>query len=212
MLDLLILGTGAHAQEMAEIVQQVNHVSPRWRLLGYLGDAPAAAGPVELNGYRVLGAMQRLADYPDADVLLAYNVRPPAAARNPVRSLIAPSAFVSRSARIGPGSVIYPHGFVGAGAVLGARVFVLAACVVNHDDRLEDGVTLCSGVRLAGGVHVEAGAYLGQACTVRENVRVGAGSLVGMGSVVVADVPPHAVVAGNPARLLRWRQEPATAP
>jgi acetyltransferase-like isoleucine patch superfamily enzyme len=52
---------------------------------------------------------------------------------------------------------------------------------------------------------VEAGCYLGQGCTVRQELRIGAGSLVGMGAVVVRDVPPGSVVAGNPARRLRDR-------
>ncbi len=45
--------------------------------------------------------------------------------------------------------------------------------------------------------------YLGQACTVRQNLSIGRGTLVGMGSVVVGDVPAGVVVAGNPARKLR---------
>jgi acetyltransferase EpsM len=101
--------------------------------------------------------------------------------------------------------VIYPNCFVGANAVLGDQVFALSGSVVNHDDHLEDRVTLCSGVTLAGFVHVEEGAYLGQGCTIRQSLRIGRGSLVGMGSVVIAEVPPNCVVAGNPARKLRDR-------
>jgi acetyltransferase-like isoleucine patch superfamily enzyme len=38
---------------------------------------------------------------------------------------------------------------------------------------------------------------------VRQNLRIGRDSLVGMGSVVIKDVPPSSVMAGNPARKLR---------
>jgi sugar O-acyltransferase (sialic acid O-acetyltransferase NeuD family) len=203
MQDLIILGAGPHAAEMAEIVEAVNGIQPRWRLLGFLAAESCPVG-AELNGYPVLGDLGQLAAYPHAEVALEYSVRPPAGAANRVQALVAPSAFVSRSARVGPGSVIYPHCFVGARAVLGQRVFVLAGAVINHDDRLEDDVTVCSGATLAGGVHVDSHAYLGQACTVRQNLRVGRGSLVGMGSVVTADVHARSVVAGNPARLRRW--------
>ena len=204
--ELIILGTGAHAREMAEIVERINRLASTWKLLGFMTPEERAERPSDVDGYPVLGALMDLGRYPDAHVALEYGVPWPEWPRDRVATLIAPDAFVSRTARIGAGCVIYPNCFVGANAVLGDQVFMLSGSVVNHDDCLEDRVTLCSGVTLAGFVHVESGVYLGQACTVREGLRVGRGSLVGMGSVVVADVPAGCVVAGNPARRLRDRE------
>jgi virginiamycin A acetyltransferase len=39
-------------------------------------------------------------------------------------------------------------------------------------------------------------------------ITVGHGAVIGALSVVTADVPPHAIVAGNPARVTRYRQPP----
>ncbi len=61
--------------------------------------------------------------------------------------------------------------------------------VLTHDDQIDDFVTIASGVRLGGGVHVEREAYLGAGANVREGVRIGEAALVGMGSVVLDDVP-----------------------
>jgi len=47
------------------------------------------------------------------------------------------------------------------------------------------------------------GASLGSGVTILSNITVGEGALVGAGSVVTKDVPPHTVVAGNPAKVLR---------
>lgn len=52
-------------------------------------------------------------------------------------------------------------------------------------------------------VVIEDGAYLGAGCVVGPGVTVGAGAYVGEGAVVVVDVPAHARVHGNPARLGR---------
>jgi galactoside O-acetyltransferase len=52
-------------------------------------------------------------------------------------------------------------------------------------------------------VVVERGAYLGAGSIVLPGVRVGAGAYVGEGAVVTHDVPPRAVVFGNPARIVR---------
>jgi len=55
-------------------------------------------------------------------------------------------------------------------------------------------------------IHLEDDVYLGINCIVLGNVRIGRGAVVGAGSVVTRDVPPLAVVAGNPAKLIRYRE------
>lgn len=203
MRDLLILGVGVHGAEMAEMVERVNHVRPTWNLLGYVSPDDSKVG-TERNGLPVLGGLEALDTYPDA--LLVPDNEWPYPLDVPTErltSLIDPSAFVSRAARIGPGSVLYPSCFVGLNATLGQRVFCLSGCVINHDCVLENRVVLASGVTLAGSVTVESDCYLGQSCTVRQYLRIGRGSLIGMGAVVIRDVPPGSVIVGNPGRIFR---------
>lgn len=54
-------------------------------------------------------------------------------------------------------------------------------------------------------VKIEAGADIGMNAVVLPGVTIGKGSIVGAGAVVTRDVPPFAIVAGVPARFLRWR-------
>jgi acetyltransferase-like isoleucine patch superfamily enzyme len=207
MHDLIILGAGPHAQEMTDIVREINHAHLMWNLLGFLVPEAQAdqVGTMLACGHAVLGTYAAIECYPDACFVPEYNCGHADVPPQRLVSLIARSAFVASTARIGKGCVVYPHCFVGHNTVLGDRVFMLAGSVINHDCRLEDDVTVGSTVSLAGFVHVEAGCYLGQACTIRQYLCIGRGSLIGMGSVVVADVPPNCVMVGNPARKLKER-------
>jgi sugar O-acyltransferase (sialic acid O-acetyltransferase NeuD family) len=200
---LLILGTGPHAVEMTEIVSRVNRIAPSWDLVGLVAATEKGVGE-ERGRSRVIGGPEALAEYPDAYVVPEYgwptDLLP---GRERWTSLVDPTAFVSGTARIGVGCVVYPNCFAGAGAQVGDCVFCLSGSVVNHDDVVEDRVTLAAHAVLAGEVHVEEGCYLGQCCTVKQKVRIGRGSIIGMGAVVIADVQRSSVMVGNPARRLR---------
>ena len=50
---------------------------------------------------------------------------------------------------------------------------------------------------------IEDGVWIGNRAVILPGVRIGAGAIVGAGSVVTHDVPPGTVVAGNPARIVR---------
>ena len=56
-----------------------------------------------------------------------------------------------------------------------------------------------------GPIHVGDGAWLGHGTIVLAGVTIGEGAVIGAGSVVTRDVPPNAIAAGNPARVLGHR-------
>jgi acetyltransferase-like isoleucine patch superfamily enzyme len=51
---------------------------------------------------------------------------------------------------------------------------------------------------------VKKGASIGSGSTILANITVGENAIVGAGSVVTKDVPPNTIVAGNPAKILRY--------
>jgi acetyltransferase-like isoleucine patch superfamily enzyme len=87
----------------------------------------------------------------------------------------------------------------------------LNATILTHTDAgyspLADGPLRTQ----AAAVHIEQGAYIGCGATILMGVTIGACAVIAAGAVVTHDVPPHAVVAGIPARAMR-PPDPATRP
>jgi acetyltransferase-like isoleucine patch superfamily enzyme len=54
---------------------------------------------------------------------------------------------------------------------------------------------------------VKKGSSIGSGSTILSNVTIGENAIVGAGSVVTRDVPPNAIVAGNPAKVLRYIEQ-----
>jgi acetyltransferase-like isoleucine patch superfamily enzyme len=78
----------------------------------------------------------------------------------------------------------------------------------DHDTRITDGSAIRRGFI---GLPVEIGdhVWIGAGAIILKAVRVGPGAVIGAGSVVIRDVPAMAVVAGVPAKVLKFRDEMA---
>jgi len=112
--------------------------------------------------------------------------------------------FVARGAVIGAGTRIQSHTSVWEGVVLGEDVFVGPAAVftnVRHPRAAFPRAPHWDET------HVEDGATIGAGAVLVAPLRVGRFAVVGAGAVVTHDVPAHAMVAGNPARVIGWACE-----
>lgn len=72
----------------------------------------------------------------------------------------------------------------------------------DHDDRIPYG----SGYTYKN-VVIDDFVWLGSDVIVSGNVHIGEGAIVAIGAVVVKDVPPMAIVGGNPAKIIKYRDE-----
>jgi hypothetical protein len=62
-----------------------------------------------------------------------------------------------------------------------------------------------SAVFSRGGIEIGSDVWIGDNVVLMGGIKIGDGAVVGVGAVVTNDVPPFSVVAGVPARQIRWR-------
>ncbi len=114
---------------------------------------------------------------------------------------------IQRGASVGRRCKIQSHSFICEGVVIDDEVFV-GHGVIFINDRLpratnEDGMLKGTEDWKCEQTHIARRASIGSGATILCGLTIGEGALVGAGAVVTADVPPGAVVAGNPARVRR---------
>lgn len=125
--------------------------------------------------------------------------------------------IVREECSIGDDVSIWSNTVVDYGCRIGSGVKIHSNCYIAQFSVIDDGAFIAPGVSFANdlypgsaesaaamrGPHVEAGAQIGVGATLLPHVRIGAGAMVGSGSVVTRDVAPGMVVLGSPARPIR---------
>jgi len=126
-------------------------------------------------------------------------------------------AHVREGAVIGEGCVLGKGVFVDSGAVIGDRVKVQNNVSIFHGVSIEDDVMVGPSAVFTNDLRprssdawtltpttVRRGVGIGANATIICGADVGEWSMIGAGTVVIGDVPPHALVVGNPSRIIGW--------
>ena len=120
--------------------------------------------------------------------------------------LIGTFVEIQKGVEIGCRCKISSHSFLCEGVTLEDEVFIGHGVMFTNDlyprATNPDGKPQGSGDWKCEPTLVRKGASIGSGATILCGIEIGEGAMVGAGSVVIRDVPPHATVAGNPARVI----------
>jgi acetyltransferase-like isoleucine patch superfamily enzyme len=113
---------------------------------------------------------------------------------------------IQKNAFIGNNCKVSSHTFICEGVTIEDNVFVGHGVVFINDSyprATSDGKLQTEADWKLESTLVKTGASIGSGATILSKVTIGENAIIGAGSVVTKDIPPNAIVAGNPARMLR---------
>lgn len=212
MKDVVILGAGGHAREVADVVVACIAAGAPLRLVGFVDDDPTKHGRMLTEG-PVLGGLAALDDMPRHRTLVVAGIGGPAPRRRIVEAaadmgfgspvLVHPTVCITRHVELGTGVVITAGCVVTNEIAIGDHTHVNRMTTVGHDCRVGAFVHLAPAAVLSGNVVVEDDCDIGTNATIIQGKTVSRGAIVGAGAVVVHDVPAYCTVVGVPARIIR---------
>lgn len=215
---LAIYGAGGFGLETAMLAEQINSVSKQWEIAGFFDDGISEGAIV--NGYRVLGGMDRLNGW-SGELYLVLAVGTPLVRRSIFRgisnekilfpTLIHPSVILGnpKYLSIGEGSIICAGNIITTNISIGRHVILNMACTVGHESAIGDFSAFMPTCNISGEVTIGEATYWGTGAKVINRVTVGDEAVIGAGAVVIRDIPAGVTAVGVPAKVVAHQKEAA---
>ncbi len=212
MKDILIVGAGGLAREVAWLIKEINSVQTTWNLLGYVeSDLSKIGKPVGSHSI-VMDDEQLLASEQSVNVVIAIgnpkiilNVRK-RLIQNPRLSfpnLIHPSLCWDRERiQMGIGNIFCAGNIFTTDIFLGDFNIFNLSSTYGHDAKIGMCNVINPGVNLSGNVILGDGCLIGTGAKILENLTIENYVIVGAGAVVTKNVTQGMTVVGVPARPL----------
>ena len=111
--------------------------------------------------------------------------------------------IIGDNVQIGYGTIIHSS----KGVIIGSNTQIAAQCyIIDTNHGTERGELMQKQPLESETIEIGEDVWIGAQCTVLKGVRIGSHAVVAANTVVNKDVPPYAIVAGSPAKIIRYRK------
>jgi sugar O-acyltransferase (sialic acid O-acetyltransferase NeuD family) len=211
--DIIIIGAGGQAKNIVLLIEQIGG----WNILGLIDDDLKKKGQ-KVKGYEVLGPTKEFFENQD-DIHIVFSIGDGKIIEEKVQwlkslsknfkfpNLIHPSASLNENeVKLGEGNIVNTNVVFTTEIEIGSFNYFNRCCSISHDVFIGDYCFIHAGVHLSGESKVGNRVWFGVNSTIVQVLTVGDDAMIGAGAVILKNVEPKAVMVGNPAKLLRFKE------
>lgn len=206
MKPLILIGGGGHCKSVIDVAE-----SAGYKILGVL-DMPEDVGK-DILSTKIIGTDDDIPAFVDkAEFVITVGfIKSPATriklynrvkeAGGKLATIIASTAYVSKYATIGEGTVVMHHALVNAGAKVGDNVILNSYANIEHDVVIGNQCHISTGTMVNGDCKVGDNCFIGSQSVLANGITIGNDIVVGAGSLVNRDLCQKGIYIGKPAIL-----------
>jgi sugar O-acyltransferase (sialic acid O-acetyltransferase NeuD family) len=189
--DLILIGGGGHCKSCIDVIES----SCEYKIAGII-DLPQNVGTLVL-GYPIIGTNDDLPDLISKGVYFLITVGCIGIPLKRIElfdllktlggklaTVVSHSAYISKHARIGPGTIVMHHAIVNASAIIGNNCIINTKALVEHDAVIGDHCHISTGSIVNGGTVVGAQTFFGSGAVSKQYITIPEGSFIKANSIV----------------------------
>lgn len=208
MKKIYIIGAGGFGRELLWWIKDINKIKKTWEIIGFLDDNEKALDGYECD-YKVVGSIKDWQPKDDEEFALALGspllkrkvVEQMKAKGAKFATVIHPTALLSEFANYGEGFIMFPYSKLSANSTVGDFVTLLSS-PIGHDTSIGDYSVISGNCNIVRNVVIGKDVFLAAGVCIAQDIHVGDGAYLGIGAVILKDVPSEATMFGNPARIM----------
>ena len=188
-MKLGIIGAGGHGKVVGDIALSLNYNQifyfddiNKSKEIKFLGNY---AGKVnKINEYKAIPFIIAIGDNNKRKDIFFELIKK----EYKIISLIHPSSFVSKYAKIGKGTAVMPKTVINASTKISNSCIINTSSSIDHDCSINSFCHICPGVNIAGGVKIGKMSFIGIGSKIIQNIRIGSNVTIGAGTILYKDI------------------------
>lgn len=202
-----IYGAGATAQELYEMIQNIN--IQKWQAIVFIDDTKEEG--TFLNCPRMsFELFSKRYSNNEAEIIIA--IGEPSVRKKlytkikmlgySLPTIVHPDSYISPTAQLGEGCIVKMVSIISSNTVIGNNVYIQSNVIIGHDVVVNDNCQISSYSNISGHCTVGENVFIGVNSCIKEEISIGNNVIIGMAAAVMKNIESDVTVLGNPARVI----------